>query len=367
MVASFGRDAFKLPSFPTSLAEVTSEWVTGVLGAPKRSDVTIRIPQARIGYGSEIGFLDIASDDPAVPSSLVVKVPPKDRRTREAVIQFGAFRRELMFYRSIAPHVPIRTPKVYVMELDAETGSGILLVEDCSQMKSFLFGQSPPTLDQLLQTVTTLAKLHAAWWDKTEALPQEVNRHDPETWNAWLADIQSGWQQWQSSPLSAYLDDAAAALCQRLSGDFVNCSNLRPSTNLTLCHMDFHIQNLFYDTASEEDPVVVIDWDSCGVGCGPHDLAYLMSLLPTLHRKDNESEILQRYHEELLANGVTGYDEEAMYTDYRIGSLLATSLQPVLLNLVALDSEALHLIGSLASRQLQMVVDHKAQQLLDTR
>ena len=356
-----------MPSFPASLAEVTSEWVAGVLGAPKDSEITLRIPQTRIGYGSEIGFLDIACTDPSVPSSLVVKVPPEDRKTREAVIQFGAFTREVMFYRALAPHVPMRTPKVYATELDAESGSGILLLEDCSHMKRFSFDQAPPSPHELLQTVNSLATLHGAWWDKTEALPREVSRHDSVTWNRWLADTQLGWERWLRSPLAARLDGAAAALCERLSNEFANLSNTRPTNNLTLCHMDFHVQNLFYDAVSKEDPVVVIDWDSCGAGCGTHDLAYLMSLLPTQHRKDNESEVLQRYHAELLTRGVTGYNEDALNADYRFGSLRATALQGVLLDLVKLDSEGMQLIDTLASRQLQMVMDLDAQLLLDTQ
>ncbi len=356
-----------MPSFPTSLAEVSSEWVIGMLDARPDSKVTLRAPPSHIGYGSEIGYLDIASDDPALPSSLVVKVPPKDRKTREAVIQFGAFIREIFFYRSIASRVPIRTPKVYAMELDAESGNGIILLEDCSQMKSFLFDQIPPSFHELLQMASSLARLHAAWWGKTEKLPLSIKRGGYETWNTWLTDTQSGWRRWLSSPLSAQLDDSKELLGQRLSNEFVSLSNAMPSDNLTFCHMDFHVQNIFYDAVRAEDPIVVIDWDSCGVGCGPHDLAYLMSLLPTQHRKDYESEVLRKYHSQLLTSGVVGYDNDAMYADYRFGTLLATALQPILFDLVKLDADGLQSISRLASRQLQMVLDHAAHCLLDAQ
>ena len=356
-----------MPSFPTSLAEVSSEWVIGMLGAQPATEVTLRVPLSHTGYGSEIGYLDIASDDPALPSSLVVKVPPKDYKTREAVIQFGAFTREVLFYRSIAPRVPIRTPKVYAMELDAESGNGIILLEDCSQMKSFLFDQIPPSLHELLQMASSLARLHAAWWGKTEELPLNINRGCYETWNTWLKNTQSGWRRWLSSPLSAQLDHSKESLGQRLSNEFVNLSNAMPVGNLTFCHMDFHVQNIFYDAVRVEDPIVVIDWDSYGVGCGPHDLAYLMSLLPTQHRKDYESEVLRKYHSQLLTSGVAGYDDDAMYADYRFGTLLATALQPILFDLATLDVEGLQSISRLASRQLQMVFDHDAHYLFDTR
>jgi hypothetical protein len=52
------------------------------------------------------------------------------------------------------------------------------------------------------------------------------------------------------------------------------------------------------------------------------DLAYMMALhwFPD-HRRRHERDLLDRYHAELLAHGIAGYDRQTLDDDYRLSVL----------------------------------------------
>jgi len=132
----------------------------------------------------------------------------------------------------------------------------------------------------------------------------------------------------------------------------------------TLVHKDFHLQNILYDPNAKEDSVVIVDWDSFGIGCGAHDLAYMASLLPTNYRRSNEDVLLSTYHDHLLSHGVTDYGADDLYADYQLGTLFAPALQPILAQLMRTNSDNRSLLLTLSTRQFQLILDHEADGLL---
>jgi hypothetical protein len=70
------------------------------------------------------------------------------------------------------------------------------------------------------------------------------------------------------------------------------------------------------------DDVRIFDWDSWRVDMATDDLAYMMALhwYPDL-RRVFERPLLDHYHAELVAHGVTGYDRRALDDDYRLSVL----------------------------------------------
>ena len=89
-----------------------------------------------------------------------------------------------------------------------------------------------------------------------------------------------------------------------------------------LLHGDYRLDNLLFfpDAAA----VTVVDWQTLGVGLPARDLAYFAatSLKPEL-RASIEHDLVDEYHRALTGYGVTGYDRETCWHDYRLGIMQA--------------------------------------------
>ena len=66
--------------------------------------------------------------------------------------------------------------------------------------------------------------------------------------------------------------------------------------------------------------MTVVDWQTLGVGLPARDLAYFTatSLKPEL-RAAIEKDLVDDYHRALQGYGVSGYDRETCWRDYRLG------------------------------------------------
>src|SRR5262249_27236518 len=76
--------------------------------------------------------------------------------------------------------------------------------------------------------------------------------------------------------------------------------------NMTILHGDAHVWNLFLPRDPASDDVRLFDWDAWRVDVATDDLAYMMALhwFPDRRRR-HERALLDRYHAELVAHGVT--------------------------------------------------------------
>ena len=74
-----------------------------------------------------------------------------------------------------------------------------------------------------------------------------------------------------------------------------------------------------YPRDAEADGIRLIDWDAWRPDLGTEDLAYMMAVhwYPERRRRV-ETPLLRRYCDGLSANGVAGYDFEALWQDYRL-------------------------------------------------
>jgi len=85
-----------------------------------------------------------------------------------------------------------------------------------------------------------------------------------------------------------------------------------------LLHGDYRLDNLLFDPAHSW--VSVVDWQTLGVGLPARDLAYFTATsLNSELRLAIEKDLVDEYHRALLGYGVTGYDRETCWRDYRLG------------------------------------------------
>jgi thiamine kinase-like enzyme len=92
-----------------------------------------------------------------------------------------------------------------------------------------------------------------------------------------------------------------------------------------LMHGDYRLDNMLFDP--DRTRITVVDWQTMGVGLPARDLAYFTatSLAPEM-RAEIEQDLVRQYHAALLGYGVTGYDAETCWRDYRLGVIQAPLL-----------------------------------------
>jgi hypothetical protein len=90
-------------------------------------------------------------------------------------------------------------------------------------------------------------------------------------------------------------------------------------------HGDYRLDNMLFDP--DRTRITVVDWQTLGSGLPARDLSYFTatSLQPET-RAEVERDLVDAYHRRLLSHGVTGYDFETCWHDYRLGMLQAPLL-----------------------------------------
>ena len=224
----------------------------------------------------------------------------------------------MRFYQQLAPDLPVRTPRAFHAAIEAGTTSFDLLLEDCApaQPGDQLVGCTP---EQAVPAIDQLVQLHAARWDDP-ALPSVAWLHrDREAGQELMAQLLPNlWDAFRTrydGDLGPDVHRAGDILFAALDGYLL--ADTRP---WTIVHGDYRLDNLLFDP-EPGGPVTVLDWQMCSTGPGLHDVAYFIGagLVPE-DRRAVEEDLVRRYHDGLVAAGVTGYDADRAWHDYRRGT-----------------------------------------------
>lgn len=353
-------------SFPTRLEDITTEWLSEVFGA----DVTFSMAALGEGpgYVSDMTRINLASKDSSVPKTAIVKVNPSFEGANEIAKRYALFEREALFYKEAAHDTPVRTPSVYFADADVANARGIILMEDCSHLETRpSVSETPPTADEILSVMNSAARLHAHWWSRDYSECPWAMTPDDELYQTFMSDCASGWPAFTESELMGLLTPEAQAFAKRLPTEFgPKMLKALARDRLTLCHLDFHIDNMFFEPGAD-DPVVLFDWAGAHWGRGTNDIAYFLGfVLDPEIRRAVEVAALDHYHETLVANGVTDYTRDELTTDYRLGVLFALWVVPIAVANLDMSSDyAKRLISNVITNKFSAALDHGASQILD--
>ncbi len=304
------------PISATRLGEILGRKVSAVTVEASNPTVISHVWRLKLDYDGEAG-----------PSTLFLKTRHLDKTRGFA----ASGPHELAFYRTLAPETPGGIlVHCHDSHWDQATGDWHLLLEDLRDTheapSSWPF---PPTLPRSEAVIRTLARFHATWWD---------DKRLGVTIGSWAsaADIAQGQQQ---------MSDAVAKLADALGDRFTPdkrvlyeqlidrteplSARYHSRRNMTIIHGDTHVWNCWLPRTGVAAPPKLFDWDSWRLDYATDDLAYQMALhwYPDI-RRERESRLLDAYHAELLAHGVTGYDRQALQDDYRL-SVLWMTMKPV--------------------------------------
>jgi hypothetical protein len=309
---------------------IDAAWLTRALQAAGIDAVVGRIEAEPVGTGQlgdtvrfKLAYVRAAADAPA---TVVGKFPSASPESFSMGVQSGIYRREVMFYRHLAPGALISTPKCHLAEIDLKTDRFVLLLEDLAPATQGdqLAGV---TIEQARAVVDEAAKLHASHWAddsldelpwvlETRAAPTLVSKTSiDEVWRAFRGRYAEG--------LAPYVIETAEAFLDRLE----RYRAWRPTARC-LTHYDFRPDNMMFASAPALRPVTVVDWQSVSYGSGAIDLAYFLAgALPPALRRTHEEELLVRYLAGLRRLGVEGYDAEDLRRDHALGGfrLLTTA------------------------------------------
>jgi hypothetical protein len=293
-------------------------WVNQMLAHTQIDERAVAMSSAPIGTGqtahSERFVLTLADNPNGL--SLVGKFPSPDPTSKATGHSHGAYRREVYFYQQLAASVAVNVPTLIYADINPENSDFVLLLEDAA-----------PAV-QGDQLVGCDAQAAAAVLEQAAAL------HAPRWGDASLAGYEflngaAGSQRLEQELIEALWQKFLARYAQRLPTEIIDVgatlvagwlSYSQPYKGpTTLIHGDFRLDNLLFNRPAKDlVAVTVVDWQTVGLGCAAHDVAYFLgsSFLPEV-RRELERDLLQQYLSELQRRGVADYTYEQLWFDYR--------------------------------------------------
>jgi hypothetical protein len=307
-------------------------------------------------------------NDPNLPTTTIAKLLPSRESARETVQRLNVFEREIKFYTDVAPMRSIRTPKLFYSAIDVEKQRYVMLLEDCSYAAEADSDLQGLTLEQTKIIVSELADFHSRWWNAETNHPFSWMPKVKERLKAALPRFRPSWDA--SAKLEIFRNalpeggwEAGIKMCEQRSWLIDDI----PESNLTIVHNDLRADNMFFDWADKQEPLIIFDWGLAAIGRSTiMDLSYLLgfNLEPKLRRRV-ESNMLKLYHEHLLDKGIHDYPLSECWSDYRRGLLLrATMPIDAFLNTDLNEARGSRLVTTTLHRWFLAIVDNDATSIL---
>jgi hypothetical protein len=311
-------------SIPRYPHDVSREWLSAVLNRGSTRVTLSDVQVSAIGTGQTGATYRVMvryADNPGgLPDTFVIKLPAQDDMVRDRVTI--GYRSECAFYTGVADRVRVPIPQCFYCEIsDDALDYALLLADQAPAVQGDQIAGCGEREARLV--VAALAGLHGPSWCD----------------DAWLdfpgiafarPDAASAGGLGEVARMSA--DITLDKLGSRMSADDRETFSaamalttpwlLAEHDRFALLHGDYRLDNLLFlpDAAG----VTVVDWQTLGVGLPARDLAYFTatSLKPEL-RAAIEHDLVGEYHRAVVSYGVTGYDSETCWRDYRLGMLQA--------------------------------------------
>lgn len=249
---------------PASPVDLTSGVISSALGRWVVVTEVVRVGE-EFGFSGETYRVGLEGTDG--PAAVIAKL---------WALRDSGDARELRFYRELAGDTPTRLPAFYHGDVDPAAGRAWLVVE---ALDGFRQGddliQEP--LGTVLSLVETLARVHAAWWDRVADrtwLPQAPRFRHAE----YLANRRTEYLE-RFGPIS---DPSAAQLFDEIPPMVSVAAEFLNGAPETLLHLDLGLDNVLFLLPG--DHPVPIDWARCGRGPGVHDLASILFGIAPLDR-----------------------------------------------------------------------------------
>jgi len=360
------------PSLLERPADLTTEWLTAVIGAGTVSAFTVdRIGTGQMSECYRIGLT--YSDGGQGPASVVLKVAAADPSSRQTGLAMGLYEREVRFYSDVAPVLRGRSDGLerggrgigpiapcYHHAYDPETGVFDLVLGDATPavVGDEIRGATP---EQATIALTQLGHVHGPLLGNEALAGAEWLNQGTQVDQGLVAALYAGY-------IDRYRDQIAEehrVVCERLVEAFdaylaAEAESGRPQG---LIHGDFRLDNMLFGQAGADRPLTVVDWQTVTWGPAFTDVGYFLGCaLPVAERREHYDALLSAYHDAL------GPDSHVTVDDVRDGvrhqSFFGVLMSIVSPMLVARTDRGDEMFMAMMERHAQHVLDVDALAIL---
>lgn len=345
-----------------TLAEMTPEWLTQRL-RENGYDVTVAaVKTGPIGTG-QVGAtyrlsLTYAGLANGAPPTLVAKLPSNYCLSKVTGKSHMTYIRESRFYQLFAGKRAMAVPDHLFIAFDDDSHDFALLMLDLPrhvQGNQLLV----PTRSQAELAMDAAASIHAGWWgdpvldtfdwlNGTRAVPPQIDAEAIYTafWPAFCDRYGDRVTDPMKKVGEAYCGNIQRWLDSR---DGPRC----------LTHNDFRPDNMLYCSDDAEKPIIIVDWQTVGVGAGAGDIAYYLgTAMDPDTRKIEERGLLARYRDGLDKFGVPASDLAGQWDAYRASSFAGMMMGVTASMVVVQTDRGDSMFLAMAERSAHMVLDH---------
>lgn len=270
-------------------------------------DIVVSPIYLKGGFIADVLSVEMLLDN--TPTKAILKLMSENDSALNKMAHFlNLYDRENYFYESVAPFVPVRTPKCYGILRDENFKAIGFILEDLRSKATINKNLSTESIDLSLEVIANMAKLHAAFWDKPlQSNFSNLRKHnDPVYQPSWQAFIQEKLPIFQSR-WKQILSPSQLSTCQKIANNFNQIQDNLSQSPLTLCHGDMKSPNIFYEGSTP----YFIDWQYIAHGKGVQDLIFFI-IESFSKEKGLELYLLFKsyYYTKLKELGVRNYSEE---------------------------------------------------------
>ena len=347
-------------TIPTSLDDITPDWLTGALRSGGVIDESTRVRScpAQVlgtgeGFAGDLARLTVAYEGGDGPATMVAKIPTSIDDNRSGSEMLGVYEREIRMYQHLLPTLGAPVPELYFAAVDPnpdwekqldgirklerlpvwllrviawvlqrfvkpEPRGSVLILEDLApaEIGDQVAGAS---LDRVGAVLEVAARYHAATWGDRVPDPGPwlvSGGIAPKFFQASFLGTRKKFLRGEGRHVSGHMK----RLLDRLRTDGVDRGR-RLHTDVPQCllHGDLRLDNMFFDG---DDVRALIDWQLSRTGPAVVDVAYFIagSVAPDVDEAEIDT-LLARYHRALVAAGVDDYPEARFLADYEDGLL----------------------------------------------
>jgi hypothetical protein len=300
--------------------ELTPEWLTAVLsgsdllaaGSSVESFSVEPVGTGQMGDTVRIRYRTAPGD--GAERSVVAKFASADEQSRSTGLLTRAYEIEVGFYATVADLIRTRMPRCYHRQCEPDTGWFVLLLEDLTGavQGDQLAGCTPEVAASAL---TEMARLHGPAWSRADLAGVEWLERGGAGADEFMAGLVTSLWPGFVERYRPQLEPEHLGVCGRFIDVLLPWLTGRPPAT-TVTHGDFRLDNLLFRPGGARP--FVVDWQTAAWGSAASDAAYFLGAsLGVEDRRRHGEALLDGYHRDLVAEGVTDFDRERLDAEYR--------------------------------------------------